>query len=30
MWANRKKPRTACMEVFTEDDIKPESPRLRM
>ena len=30
MWANRKYPRTACMEVFTDHDISPDSPRWRM
>jgi hypothetical protein len=30
MWANRKKPRTACIEVVTEEAISPDSPRYRM
>ncbi len=25
MWANRKNPRTACIDMLTEDAIKPES-----
>ena len=28
--ANRKKPRTACIEVLTEEAINPDSPRYRM
>ena len=28
--ANRKKPRTACIAVFTEESISPDSPRWRM
>jgi hypothetical protein len=30
MWANRKNPRTACIIVFTEESIRPASPRSRM
>jgi hypothetical protein len=30
MWANRKNPRTVCIEVLTEEVISPDSPRWRM
>jgi hypothetical protein len=30
MWANRKNPRTACIEVLTLEAIKPAWPRCRM
>ncbi len=30
MWANRKKPRTACIIVTTEESINPKSPSWRM
>lgn len=30
MWANRKKPRTACIMVFTEESRSPDSCRRRM